>query len=276
MLADVRDLSFKPVVNTAPKFLADQQIAFYNREGYLTPFDVFDAKEVWSNRTYFDGLLEQLGEHGAYSINCYQARCEGIWDLCNEPRILDLVQDLIGPNIICWATHFLCKMPHDEKAVPWHQDASYWHLSPSRTVTVWLAIDDADEENSAMQFIPRTHSLGHLEWRKSDKPFALHQEIVGAHALGAPVSNNLRAGQISLHADMLAHGSPPNRSGRRRCGLTLRYCPPDVEIVDPTWEKGVESIICRGEDPTGKWKHHPRPRGDDVSPENGPRVIGEN
>jgi len=75
---------------------------------------------------------------------------------------------------------------------------------------------------------------------------------------------------------MLAHGSRPNMSDRRRCGLTLRYCPPEVRIVDAKWERGVEAIICRGGDPTGLWKHHERPVGDDVSPENGPRNIGGN
>ncbi len=271
-----RDLSFKPVETPDPRHLTRSQIAIYNREGYLTPLDVFSAAEADSNRAYFDRLLAQRGAEGAYAINCYQARCQGIWDLCTESRVLDLVEDLIGPDIICWASHFLCKLPHDRKAVPWHQDASYWQLSPARTVTVWLAIDDADEENSAMEFIPRTHTLGHLEWRTSSRPFALHQEIVGADDLGTPVSNNLRAGQVSLHADMLAHGSKPNLSDRRRCGLTLRYCPPEVAIVDSDWASGVEAIICRGTDPSGRWTHHSRPVGDDVSPENGPRNIGGN
>ncbi len=276
MAAPALDLSFAPVLNPAPRRLSPAQIEFYNREGYVGPLDVFSPEEVEANRAYFDSLLDQVGERGAYAINCYQARCQGIWDLCNEPRILDYVEDLIGPDIVCWASHVLCKLPHDEKAVPWHQDASYWSLSPARTVTVWLAIDDADEGNSAMQFIPRTHRLGHLKWRDSDRPNALHQEIVGADALGEPVSNNLAAGQISLHADMLAHGSKPNLSDRRRCGLTLRYCPPEVRVVDSVWERGVEAIICRGSDPTGRWKHHERPVGDDVSPQNSPRNIGGN
>lgn len=274
MSGDVRDLSFAPVAGWRPARLTPDQIADYNREGYVTPLDVFTPAEADANRAYFDGLLAALGEGGAYSINCYQARCRGIWDLCTEPRILDFVQDIVGPDIICWASHFFCKLPHDEKTVPWHQDASYWQLSPARTVTVWLAIDDADEENAAMQFLPRTHDRGHLEWRQSTGPAALHQEIVGVETLGQPVSNNLRAGQISMHADMLAHGSQANLSDRRRCGLTIRYCPPEVEIVDPAWKRGVEAIICRGSDPTGRWQHHGRPDGDDVSPENGPRDIG--
>ncbi len=272
----VCDLSFKPVDSSDSKQLRREQIAFYNREGYLTPFDIFTPEEAEANRSYFDSLLAQAADRGAYSINCYQARCRGIWDLSTEPRILDLVEDLIGPNIICWASHYFCKLPHDETAVPWHQDALFWKLSLARTVTVWLAIDDADEQNAAMQFIPRTHNRGHLEWKRSEGPSVLDQEIVGAEDLGEPVSNNLRAGQVSLHADKLVHGSQHNRSSRRRCGLTLRYCPPEVEIVDAEWERSVEAIICRGEDPTGLWKHHERPEGDDITNDQGPLNIGGN
>ncbi|MEL6437480.1 MAG: phytanoyl-CoA dioxygenase family protein, partial [Pseudomonadota bacterium] len=172
--------------------------------------------------------------------------------------------------------HFFCKQPGDPKVVPWHQDASFWQLSPARTVTVWLAIDDADEDNAAMRFIPGTHTLGALEWQKPTGHAALDQELVGVDDLGAPVVNSLKAGQISLHADMLAHGSLANMSTRRRCGLTIRYCPPEVRITDDAWKKGVEAIICRGHDPTGYWQHHARPVGDDVSMENSPRNVGGN
>ena len=73
-----------------------------------------------------------------------------IYALINEDRILDYVQDLLGETLICWATHYFCKLPGEKQQVSWHQDASYWPLSPSKTVTVWLAIDDASVENGAM------------------------------------------------------------------------------------------------------------------------------
>jgi hypothetical protein len=276
MLAEPLDLAFKPVANPHPTTLTPSQIETFNRLGFIAPLDVFGPREAAANAAYFDSLLAQIPEVGAYSIDCYQARCQGIWDLCTAPRILDHVQDLIGPNIVCWASHFFCKLPGDAKRVPWHQDASYWKLTPARTVTAWLAIDDADEANAAMRFIPGSHDKGHLSFRKSGPDAVLRIETVGAETLGAPYSDNLTAGQISLHADMLVHGSEPNLSTRRRCGLTIRYCPPEVTIFDPQWASGVEAIICRGEDKSGRWQHHPRPAGNDVSPENSPRNIGGN
>lgn len=276
MVQTYQDLSFQPVLNTAPKTLSADRIAHYNREGYITALTAFSPKDAVQNRAYFDTLLAQAGPHGAYAVNCFQARLKGVWDLCTNPTILDHVEDIVGPNIVCWASHFFAKLPGDPKTVPWHQDASFWHLSPARTVTVWLAIDDTDEENAAMRFIPRTHDKGELEWQVAGDGNVLNKELVGAETLGDPIFNTLQAGQFSLHADMLAHGSLPNRSQRRRCGLTIRYCPPQVTITDAGWEKGIEAIICRGEDPTGRWRHHARPVSDTFNPKEGPRNVGGN
>ncbi|VGO14191.1 Ectoine dioxygenase [Pontiella desulfatans] len=261
-----RDLSFREVRNPAPKTLTPEQIAFYNREGYLKPFKAFTTDEADENRRTFDGLLARIkearGDADSYAINGFQTHCESIYTLATNPVILDHVEDLLGPDIICWATHYFCKEPHDPKAVPWHQDASYWPLTPSRTVTVWLAIDDADRENAAMKFLPRTHNAGHLEWRKTDKEAVLDQEIVGIGNMGQPVYNELKAGQFSLHADMLAHGSDPNPSPRRRCGLTLRYCPPEVRPLESNWASGA--IRCRGNAPAPHWNLNSPPKGDTI------------
>jgi hypothetical protein len=276
MLTTEHDLAFKPVVNAKPKALSTGQIEQYNREGYVSGFTAFDHADADANRAYFDELLEQAGPDGAYGINCFQARLAGLWDICTNPTILDHVEDIVGPTIICWAAHFFAKLPGDPKTVPWHQDASFWHFSPARTVTVWLAIDDTDEENSAMRFIPRTHDKGPMQWEQAAEGSVLDRELVGADSLGDPVSNTLKAGQFSMHADMLAHGSLPNRSNRRRCGLTIRYCPPDVAITDVQWGKGIEAILCRGQDTTGTWRHHPRPASDRLVLADGPRNIGGN
>jgi hypothetical protein len=269
------DLQFSPVVNS-PCTLTAEQISHYNRHGYVQPFDILSGAEVAATRQYIDGLMQDAGDKGAYGINCYQARLAGLWDIATNSRILDLVEDIIGPNILCWATAILSKAPHDPKRVPWHQDASFWKLTPARTVTVWLAIDDADESNSAMQFIPGTHNNGALAMRKSDGASVFHIETEGADDLGQPFTNSLKAGQASLHADMLVHGSQPNVSDRRRCGFTLRYCPPEVQIVDAEWARGVEAILCRGNDVSGRWEHHSRPQNDNIARVSSPHVVGNN
>ena len=263
-----RDLSFQPVVNASPRALTRAQLKFYNEHGYAAPFQAYPAAEAARNRAYFDDLLRKVqaarSDLDSYSINGFHVCCAGLYDIVTHPVILDHVQDIIGPDIVCWGSHFFCKQAHDPRKVAWHQDASYWPLSPARTVTVWLAIDDADRDNAAMMFLPGTHKQGHLKWRQIAKDKAvLGQEIEGAEQLGKPVYDELKAGQFSLHADMLAHGSDPNLSDRRRCGLTVRYCPPTVRALDARWAKG--SIHCRGSAAGSMWAANPRPAGEDVN-----------
>lgn len=273
------DMSFTPVSTTNPKVLTTQQIAQYNDRGFVHPVSIFSDAEIERNRAYLDYLLAEVKVHNdgrdSYAINCYQGRCEGIYDLARDPRILDVVEDILGPNIVCWASHYFVKMPYDKRKVAWHQDASYWSLTPTRTVTVWLAIDDSDRENSAMQVVPKTHNSGHLDWKTVASDAAvLDQEIELQQTWEAPVSLELKAGQISLHADMIVHGSEANASPRRRAGLTLRYCPPEVHPIDPDW--ALDSIICRGIDPTGKWTNTARPCGNNLSLDGKPKSIGGN
>ena len=270
------DLSFTPVTNPSPTKLTSAEIEQYNRLGYVRPIDAYSSAEADRLRAYFDKLMNDKGPDGAFGINCYQARLAGIWDIATDDRILDYVEDIVGPNIICWATAVLSKPAGSEKFVPWHQDASFWGLQPARTVTVWLAIDDADTQNSAMQWIPGTHNKGHLPIENTEEDSVFHMQTAGADEMGEPVFDELKAGQFSLHADMLVHGSGPNLSDRRRCGLTLRYCPPEVRIVNDEWSAGVEAIICRGEDPYGHWRHHPRPNNDDIRKTTSPHAYGNN
>ncbi len=155
-------------------------------------------------------------------------------------------------------SHFFCKMPGDGKAVAWHQDASYWPLSPSKALTVWLAIDDADRENACMKFVAGSHHFGHMTYRPSDSHDhnVLNQTIDNAEQYGEVVWDELKAGQVSIHSDLLLHGSETNDSQRRRCGLTLRYCSADVHAAMRWNEKGVH---VKGQDPSGHWFNNQRP-----------------
>ena len=256
-----RELRFFPTKNDRPKKLTREQVEFFNKSGYLTGFTIFDRERSERNRAEFDRILDLFLSKGknSYAIDRYQDRIAAIYDVAGTPLILDYVEDLLGPDIVCWATHYFCKMPGDEKGVSWHQDCSYWPLTPSKTVTVWLAIDDVDRENGCMQVIPASHLHGHLDWSESseNEHNVLSQTIKGAERFGTPVDIELPAGSISIHSDLLIHGSLPNRSRRRRCGLTLRFCPPDVRAY---WGWNKHSIICRGHDKTSHWANVPRPK----------------
>ena len=259
-----RELRFFPIRNERPSILTPGQIHHFNQKGYISRLPVFSRDEMAIHRANFDRLLEvELREgRGSYAINGRQHELWEIYDLAKEPRILDYVQDLIGENIICWATHYFCKLPGDGKAVSWHQDASYWPVTPSKTVTVWLAIDDADTENGCMCFIPGSHVHGQIPFVASapEEGNVLDQTVADAERYGdSPFDVELEAGEISLHSDLMLHASNPNTSTRRRCGLTLRYAPPEVRAYKG---RNLKSMICRGADPTGHWANVPRPPAD--------------
>lgn len=258
-----RDLNFYPSPERDGAALSAAQVAAFNRDGYLTGLDLFGAEEIAGVRAYFDELLQEVTAQGgdSYSISMAHMKYGRVWDLLHDPRVLAYVSDLLGERYVGWGTHFFCKMPGDGKRVSWHQDASYWPMTPSKTVTLWLAVDDADTGNACMRFIPGSHRQGHLTWRLSedDENNVLHQTVENAEAFGQPVDVELEAGQCSLHSDLLLHGSEANASDRRRCGLTLRYCATDVRAHDG-WN--VKGVVVRGADPEGHWGNPPRPARD--------------
>lgn len=261
VLAEVdRDLSFHPSRVTDPKVLSRSQIEAFNRDGYLTGITVFTPEEILQHRRYFDDLLARVLASGldSYSISTAHMKYGKVHDLLKHPKIVDLAADILGPNVIGWGSHYFCKMPGDGKRVAWHQDASYWPLTPAKTVTIWLAIDDSDPGNGCMRVIPGTQTLGHITYRMTeDQPDnVLNQEIENIGEFGDPVDLILKAGQVSVHADLTLHGSEPNSSDRRRCGLTLRYCAADVRAFAGWNAKGV---VVRGEDPHHHWGNPPRP-----------------
>ncbi len=255
-----RLLAFYPARNPSPRTLGSEQLASFNSRGYLTGIRIFPTDEIDAIRDRFDELLRQvLAEGGdSYSISSAHLHHGDAYDLLTDPRIAAHVRDLIGEDVVGWGCHYFCKMPHDGKRVAWHQDATYWPLTPSKTVTVWLAIDDADEENACMRFVPGSHLRGPVAFdlKDDDQSTVLNQEVGSIDGFDEPVDNVLSAGEISLHSDLLLHGSEANESDRRRCGLTLRYCAAEVRAY---LDWNLKGVVVSGSDSDGHWANPPRP-----------------
>ena len=260
-----RDLQYHPVRNEHPAVLTREQIDTFNEQGYLKPFRIYSDGEIGDIRNEFDGMIEKVmarGDHN-YSIISAHLKSGMVHDIMNEPRIVAYISDLLGDDVVGWGAHFFCKLPGDGKIVNWHQDASFWPLSPSKTVTAWLAIDDADTSNACMRFVSGSHHHGHLTYHLSEEAEnnVLNQTVEDVGMFGTEVDIELKAGEISLHSDLLLHGSGLNTSDRRRCGLTLRFCAASVR-AELNWNK--EGVIVKGSDPTGHWADLPRPAVDSV------------
>ena len=265
---EARDLRFRPADGAGATALSGDQVAAFNRDGYVAPLPAFDRAEARRVRAYFDGLLAEALAAGkdSYSLSTAHLAHGGVYDLLTHPTLVGYAADCLREagspeeGVIGWGSHFFCKLPGDGAAVGWHQDASFWPLSPSHAVTVWLAIDDADEGNGCMRFLAGSHHSGHLTYREStpEDHSALNQVVPDAESYGEEALDELEAGTCSVHSDLLLHGSEPNPGPRRRCGLTLRYCSAGVRAGQGWNAKGV---VVRGGDPSGHWANPDRPDG---------------
>jgi non-haem Fe2+, alpha-ketoglutarate-dependent halogenase len=238
------------------KRLTPEQVDDYQERGYLTGFRVFTGAEVARFQEEYEKLLRLLppGKHVS-AVNWWHKRNRFLYDLCMDPRLLDLAGDILGPDFFLWGSSFFSKEPGDGTVVPWHQDAQYWPLSPQSAVTVFIAFTDCDRENACMRVVPGTHRAGRLRHHTSeDGRYVLKQEIdEGEFDLADAVDMELTAGEVSLHHDGIVHGSEANLSRRRRVGFTMRFSSTDVKCDLSVWPN-FQAFLARGVD---RYGHNP-------------------
>lgn len=245
--------------------LTKSQAHSYKRDGFLSKIRVVSESEADGYRKPFDELEAKEGrEKCQIGLIDRHFDQEFIWELATRPEILDCIESLMGLNIMLLATHFFCKYGQDQKFVAWHQDLTYWGLEPPYAITAWYAIDDSDCDNGCMRVIRGTHLDGIREHGKSDQKgnlLSINQEVyVGEEEEKGIVDLILKAGEISIHDGALIHGSLPNRSTRRRCGLTIRYVPPEVkQKSENSLRRPWKPVLVRGKDLEGNFGSRPHP-----------------
>ncbi len=235
------------------------QVDQYRQDGYTIFRRLVDAAAMAEMTSYIDRFIERRAatsrpEH----LDKPHVEDRRFLEFCAHPRILDAVADLIGPDIVLFSSHLICKAKGDGLAVPWHQDGIYWPLEPMNVVTVWLAIDESTVENGCMRVIPGSHEKGPVEHVEDARPetkvlhMALPDEVVDE---SRAVDLVLRAGDASFHAPYLHHGSAPNNSSKRRCGFTMRFMPVTTMMRRDgpmaKWFKDHPLFLLRGRDTAG-------------------------
>ena len=264
-----RDFGFQAATADNLAALTTDQIDHFNAAGYLSPLPGLETDEVTQLRQYFDWLIQEVvsadDRRNSYSINQYHQVCGPLWELIHTPLLVDYVSDILGPELVCWSTHLFCKLPEDGMEVPLHQDANYWPFSPTKSLTVWLAIDDVDESNAAMRFVPGSHLKGDLAHTELplDGSVVLNRRVLHHEDYDNVILNELRAGEVSIHTDLLLHGSPPNLSERRRCGIALRYLAAEVKVASGAESWAHSAVHVRDGDPSKLWPNRPRPTRDE-------------
>jgi non-haem Fe2+, alpha-ketoglutarate-dependent halogenase len=244
------------------KVLSQDAIRAYRTWGFYAPVRVFSEDEALEYRLLLEAHEAASGGplQGNWRVKTHLLFT---WAdrLVHHGKILDAVEDVIGPDILCWTTNFFIKEPRSPGFVSWHQDAAYWGLKPEDVVTAWVALSPSNAESGCMRVIPGTHfesHMPHVDTFHQDNLLTRGQEIAVEVDEATAVSVPLQPGQISLHHIKLVHGSEPNRSSDRRIGLAIRYIPTHVRQT----KHRDSAMLVRGEDRFGHFDLEPRPRRD--------------
>ena len=254
--------------------LSDAQVAEYRDRGFVVPDYRLPEAQLEEIRARHARLLERHPEFhdNASVLLTYDL---GFLNYARDPAILDMVSQLIGPDICLWNMSFFAKPASNGKRTPWHQDGQYWPIRPLATCTVWIAIDDATVENGCLRYVPGSHRTNRLMRHEvnSSPDVTLNQELTrDEYDEAEAVDLVLEAGQMALHDVYIAHGSEENRSPHPRRGMTMRFMPTssvyDRELAEQRHgERGGLNMA-----------HHSifLMRGKDVSGENDFRIRGQN
>ena len=235
-----------------PKSLSLAQIEQYRSQGFTFPVAALDAAEVRDLRADLEHWEKQQGHPLDFPEKSKSYLLYRWADaLVHHPKVLDAVEDLIGPDILVYHSTTWIKEAHTPAYVRWHQDGAYFFLDPLEHVTAWVALSEASERAGCMRVIAGTHRLPMIE--HDDRPDA-HNMIKRGQGISdsfdgeTGVSMPLRAGELSLHHTALVHCSPGNDNDDRRMGLGISFIPAHVK---PLGTVTPSALLVRGQDRYG-------------------------
>lgn len=237
------------------KALTKAQVDSYRFDGFLFPIPALTQDEVATCLAGLHRLESDLGSPVAEAEVKWRshAYAHSPWfnDLIRHPRILDAIEDVIGPNILVWTSTFFIKEPHSPTYAAWHQDGAYFGLEPREQVCAWVALTDATREAGCMEQLssrglPREYHHAALGLANSINRAG--QTIVDDFDRSNPTAMALPAGSFSLHHEFAVHRSAPNNASHRRVGIGLNYMPTHVRVDGPV---RCCAMLVRGEDTYG-------------------------
>lgn len=173
--------------------------------------------------------------------------------IVTHPRVLDAVESVLGPDILCWGSQFFMKGAGDAAYVSWHQDGTYWGLSSPEVVTAWIAFTPSVPESGCMRVVPGTQreTVAHTDTFAKDNLLSRGQEVAVEVDEREAVDIVLQPGEMSLHHVLIVHGSDPNRAAWPRIGFAIRYVPTHVRQLNG--EKDG-AMLVRGADRFGNFE----------------------
>ena len=243
-----------------PKALTDEQVAGFHRDGFVFPMDGISVDQADAAVDCLDRYERETGEAAQATLTLKSHLPFRLFsDIIRNDRVLDAVEDVIGPNILCWGSSFFVKEPHDPSYVSWHCDTYYYGVEPQATVTAWVAFTRSDLVSGCIRCIPGSH-LGETSFDESPDPdniLSRGQTTRGVDESQA-VFMPLEPGQFSIHHECTVHSSEPNNADHRRIGYSIHYCPTSARQTRYAAGEKPSAALVRGVDDYGHWVHEPR------------------
>ncbi len=243
-------------------------ISKFHDEGYLFPFQAFSAGTAASYRAEVERTCADTAGPAAAAAGTVSYRVKPYllfrWaaSLVREPAILDAVEALIGPDILVFHTTMWWKTRGSASRVPWHQDGTYFGLSPHRHVTAWVALSPSNPQTGCVRVISGSHRAGqmpHVDHRDPTLMLSRGQTLIADVDDTSAIPIVLSPGEFSLHHTMAVHASDPNTGDDDRIGIGISYIPTCVRHVGPT---RLSATLVRGYDHHGHFDLEPRPAAD--------------
>ena len=249
--------------------LSEAELKKYHEDGYVTPDFQISNKTIEAIQDRHADLLARYPQFTDYcpTLLSYDT---SFLDFARDDGILDMVEQILGPDIALWNSSFFAKPAKVGSRTPWHQDGEYWPIRPLATCSVWIAVDDADSSNGCLQVIPGSHRhrtlANHHVNRASGLALPLELDENEFNEDDA-VEIVLKKGQISLHDVYLMHASEPNQSDAPRRGMTLRFMPTssiyrrdiEMEMNGSVLQQQRSLFLMRGKDVSGENDFRVRP-----------------
>jgi ectoine hydroxylase-related dioxygenase (phytanoyl-CoA dioxygenase family) len=253
--------------------LSDEQIRFFQENGYLTGIRVLGDAQVETLRNELERFLSDglPGSELLYEYNANESldpskrllHCLGHWrvlpafhDLLWNPAFTIPASQLLGGAVRFWHDQLFYKPPAQGGVVAWHQDYSYWtRTKPLAHLTCWIALDDSSLENGCVHYVPGSHRWSLLPKPALSGDMDAIQSVLSDEQRAAfrPVPSEVRAGWASFHHPLTLHGSHENRSTRPRRGAVVNVVRDGVASdSDEPLLAGVP-VVPRGEPLGGRF-----------------------
>jgi hypothetical protein len=238
--------------------LPDSEVATYRERGILHPLRALSSAQAAEAHARYQASADLIKGRNSQKPHLLFTWLDRI---VRDARILDAVESVLGPNLLCWASQFFAKPAGDAAYVTWHQDATYWGLSSPDVATAWIALTPSTRESGCMQVVPGTHhaQVPHEDRFDDANLLSRGQEVAVRVDRSAVVDVELQPGEMSLHHVLLFHGSEPNRCKHPRIGFAVRYVPTHVRQLSPIRDS---ALLVRGRDEHGHFEPERSPESD--------------